>query len=208
MNIISRTIGIVTAIAASSAAALPIDNGKNTGAVVFSPKEYADHYNRKVGMQYDVITNVLSKYTSVSLGKMKKGKHTLTVRGREEGAMLTEICIVKGDAAPGTSSGITITAGNGKIAAPMKIVEMQGEQTLVGGKYDGNAVYEFTIDEDGDYSFWGKAYGANPQSDSFFIVIDDGQPFVWVIPISKAAKWVEMEDGSLDNYMPLSFWLT
>lgn len=78
---------------------------------------------------------------------------------------------------------LTIEAEKGKINKKMKVVKDEkasGGVVLVsaGG---AEAVYEFIADEAGDYVIWGRVIGDTGNTDSFFVIVNDGKTKTWDI---------------------------
>ncbi len=139
---------------------------------------------------------------------LSKGKHTLTVYGREEGSVLEELWLGSENSTPGKGEGINIAIGGGKITPPMKL--NNNRTALISGLNQGSSTYEFTLEKDGVYSLWGKGYGPDAQSNSFFVQIDAGEKFIWGVPVDLKSKahWVICKPRGPDYYANFCFIFT
>jgi len=208
MKLFARPISLAVAILAMI---FPVAIGAPAPApVAFRSAPYVERYNAKVSMQFAAASNAVAKYCPVLAWELKKGKHRLVVSGREAGARLESIFIGKKGAEPGKAAGLLLAASDTRPTAPMTLDATGSALVLIGGKNGGEAVFEFTLDEDQTVVFWGKVFGPDEKSNSFFISVDGQAPYAWSFPVTKDGKtrWLEMEDRSLDPYLPWAFWLS
>jgi hypothetical protein len=89
---------------------------------------------------------------------------------------------------------LTIEAETGKISGQTKVVEdkvASGGKAVVSVK-GGTIVYEFIVDEAGDYVIWGKIIGPDGNKDSFFVVVNGGEKLIWDMG-AKKYTWKAMK---------------
>lgn len=68
-------------------------------------------------------------------------------------------------------------------------------------------IYNFSIEEEGDYKIWGRVITPTPNDDSYWIKVDDGNWIMWNnIPATSTWAWDDVHNQSNDN--PVTFYLT
>ncbi|MCF6177713.1 MAG: hypothetical protein L3J71_18305 [Victivallaceae bacterium] len=89
--------------------------------------------------------------------------------------------VFAGDAPRMKDGKLTIEAESGKANEKMKIVKDEiasGGGAIVSAK-GGVVVYEFMVDEAGEYVIWGKVLGPDGNKDSFFVIINGEEQIIW-----------------------------
>lgn len=120
---------------------------------------------------------------------LKKGIHTITIKGREENSKLERLWIGAPGELPSDGHGISINIGSPTlIHSPMKLEKINNIETLIGGKKSGTAKYQFMIPKDGNYVLWGKGYGTKSDSNSFYVAVDGSPDVICDIPLNVKGK--------------------
>ena len=66
------------------------------------------------------------------------------------------------------------------------------------------ALYEFTLEEGGDFAIWGRIHSPDVSSNRFWFRVDGGQWILWRISTGDAWYWDDFHDN-LNYNSPLSF---
>lgn len=144
---------------------------------------------------------------------LKAGTHTLKIQQREDGTQMDRLLITndkkyipEGKIEPVTSitqKTFWLEAEKGTIIAPM---EAAGGKNSSGGGYlvipegagmrfdqsysqAGYAEYTFDVSSDDDFVIWGRVIAADDGSNSFFIMMDNGEPLTWHTIVGSAWTW-------------------
>jgi hypothetical protein len=146
---------------------------------------------------------------------LRRGRHVLKLTGREEAMCLDRLVI---------TNDLFSTPGEERFAPPRKVVKIWAEAEDLpltapmvhvsdagasGGRAigtpagtarngdpraGGSAVYAFNIPEPGYYLIWGRVLTAPPDSDSFFVRVDDGPEIFWSLHGAKTEwKWLHVD---------------
>lgn len=96
-------------------------------------------------------------------------------------------------------------AEDGTIEPPMAVGY---DESASGGRYvytpegTGQVIVDFSVQIEGDYELWGRAWGDGYGGDSFWVTVDTGTPVLWDIPIV-GWRWLPVVDRGNAERVPL-----